>query len=61
MTLPDTPDEYEIFVDRNLENKLRNYLTRLKNNQCQFILCLANCRSSEIHQIFKQIASIEFG
>ncbi|CAF3592980.1 unnamed protein product [Rotaria socialis] len=61
MALPENLDEYEIFVDRNLESTLRNRLSRLKNNQCQFILCLSNCRNQEIHRIFKQIASIEFG
>ncbi len=61
MTLPDNPDEYEIIADRNLENKLRDRLSRLKNEQCQFILCLENCRDPSIHELFKQIAYTEFG
>lgn len=61
MKLPTMPDEYEIFADRNLENKLRNHLTKLKNMQCEFILCLENCRDPLIHEVFKQITCGEFG
>ena len=61
MKLPQTPDECEIYSDRNLRNVLRNRLSKLKDEQCQFILCLENCRNPEVHQIFKQIASTEFG
>ena len=59
MNLPEHPDEYEIYAERGLENTLRNRLSRLKNNQCEFILCLENCRDPEIHKIFKQIAYSE--
>jgi hypothetical protein len=61
MKLPETSDEYEIYYDRNLRSVLQNLLSKLKNEQCQFILCLENCRNPEVHQIFKQIASTEFG
>jgi hypothetical protein len=61
MKLPDKPDEYEILANRNLANILRDRLSKLKNEQCQFILCLENCRNPEIHQLFKQIAYTEFG
>jgi hypothetical protein len=61
MKLPSKPDEYEIFADRNLENTLRDCLSKLKNKQCQFILCLENCRNLDIHELFKQIACTEFG
>ncbi|CAF1452154.1 unnamed protein product [Adineta steineri] len=60
MRLPKNPDEYEIFADRNLENTLRDRLSNLKNKQYQFVLCLENCRNTEIHQLFKQIA-YEYG
>ncbi|CAF1157499.1 unnamed protein product [Rotaria sp. Silwood1] len=61
MTLPEYPNEYEIFADRNLEDKVRSVLSKLKHKQCQFILCLENCRNSKIHELFKQIACNEFG
>jgi len=61
MKLPKKLDEYEVSANRNLESTLRNYLSELKNKQCQFILCLENCRNPEIHQLFKQIAVNEFG
>ncbi len=61
MKLPENPDEYEIYADTNLERTLRNRLSKLKNNQCQFILCLENCRNPDIHELFKQIACTEFG
>jgi len=61
MKLPKKPDEYEVFDNGNLESALRNCLSKLKNNQCQFILCLENCRNPEIHQLFKRIAVNEFG
>ncbi|CAM4764127.1 unnamed protein product [Rotaria magnacalcarata] len=61
MKLPEYPDKYEIFANRNLENELRNCLSELKNKQCQFILCLENCRDPGVHELFKQIACIEFG
>jgi len=61
MKLPDKPDEYEILANRNLANILRDILSKLKNEQCQFILCLENCRNPEIHHLFKQIAYNELG
>jgi eukaryotic translation initiation factor 2C len=61
MKLPDKPDEYEILANRNLANILRDRLSKLKNEQCQFILCLENCRNLEIHHLFKQIAYNELG
>ena len=61
MYLPEHLDECEIYAERGLENTLRNRLSRLKNNQCEFVLCLENCRDPEIHKIFKQIAYSEFG
>ncbi|CAF3721515.1 unnamed protein product [Adineta steineri] len=61
MALPENPDEYEIVADRDLERKLRNHFSKLKNWGCQFILCLENCRNKEIHSVFKQIAYLEFG
>ncbi len=61
MGLPENPEEYELYDDRNLENTLRDRLSKLKNKQCQFILCLENCRNPEIHELFKQIAYTEFG
>jgi hypothetical protein len=61
MQLPENPDEYEILADRNLEHTLRDRLSKLKNKQCEFILCLENCRNPEIHEVFKQIACTEFG
>jgi hypothetical protein len=61
MGLPENPEEYELYDDRNLENTLRDRLSKLKNKQCQFILCLENCRNPKIHELFKQIASTELG
>jgi hypothetical protein len=61
MELPENPDEYEVVADRYLEDKLRDRLSKLKNKQCEFILCLENCRNPDIHELFKQIACIEFG
>jgi hypothetical protein len=61
MKLPNKPDQYEIVSNRNLANTLRDCLSKLKNEQCQFILCLENCRNPEIHQLFKQIACTELG
>ncbi|CAF3312114.1 unnamed protein product [Rotaria socialis] len=61
MELPKYHDEYEIFANRNLKSELRNCLSELKSKQCQFILCLENCRDPGVHELFKQIACIEFG
>jgi hypothetical protein len=59
--LPENPDEFEILADRNLEHVLRDRFSKLKSKQCEFILCLENCRNPEIHELFKQIAYSEFG
>lgn len=59
--LPRNPDEYEISVDRRLESNLRRRFVELKRNHCQFILCLENCRNSQVHEQFKNIAYNEFG
>ena len=61
MNLPQYPDEYEIYVDQYLETALRSRLSQLKNNQCEFVICLENCRDPEIHKVFKRIAYSEFG
>ncbi len=61
MKLPDELNEYEIFANKNLESTLRTRLSELKDGQCEFILCLENCRSQEAHQLFKQIAYTELG
>lgn len=61
MKLPEKYNKYEIFANENLEDTLRARLSELKNGQCEFILCLENCRNQKVHQFFKQIAYNELG
>ena len=61
MYLPQKCDESEILVDRQLEKKLRDTFNRLKNNGCEFILCLENSRDQQAHDLFKRIAYKEYG
>ncbi|UJR32244.1 hypothetical protein I4U23_019710 [Adineta vaga] len=61
MGLPENCDENEVFADKNIESNLRRHLSKLKEGQCQFVLCLENCQNPQIHEVFKKIACNELG
>lgn len=61
MNLPKEYSEFEVLVNRQLENKLRNTFNQLKNDGCEFVLCLENFRDQTVHDLFKKIAYTEYG
>lgn len=58
--LSDVP-KLQVMADRDLERNLYDLLSQLKQDRCQFVLCLENCYDQKIHELFKQIACGDLG
>lgn len=61
ITLPKNIQMFDFQDHRKLDKELFERLSELKNQQCEFILCLENCQSTQIHSLFKQIATGDLG